>query len=78
MPNYSFEKQFFTLQLLLNCMFVTVAVVTRCCNVGKPQKSTKKKNYRKTNYFLRLQKTASFTIGLLPIFKKKNTSLGFA
>ena len=28
--------QFFDLQLLLNCIVKTVAVMSRCCNVGKP------------------------------------------
>ena len=27
---------FFDLQLLLNCIFQTVAIMSRCCNVGKP------------------------------------------
>ena len=30
-----FWVQFFDLQLLLNCYFETVAVILRCCNVGK-------------------------------------------
>ena len=36
----SFGRSFFNLQLLLNCIFKTAAVMSRCCNVSKPSLTT--------------------------------------
>ena len=35
-----FWVQFFDLQLALNCIFETVAVMSRCCKLGKPPSDT--------------------------------------